>query len=139
MRQSVTNAADILNETGETIMTLQTLIKKHSYITADGAMGTYFSELTGLDPKYCESYNTISPELIRQIHNEYIKAGAMLLRTNTFSANSYTLGITHDELSSILKSGYKIAEECAGETAVVCADVSVIYQSNLSAEEINAL
>ncbi len=117
-------------------MNLRTLLKQQSLIVADGAMGTYFSELSGLDSGCCEKHNVRSPELIRQIHQAYISAGALLLRTNTFSANSYTLGTTRQELADILTAGFRLAAECAADRAVVCADVSVVYRSDLTAEEI---
>ncbi len=117
-------------------MNLHTLFEQNPYVTADGAMGTYFSEKTGLDPKQCEFHNTLDPTLIQGIHQEYLAAGARLLRTNTFSANHYTLGVSDEELKDILTSGYRIAAECAQEQAVVCADVSVLYDNALSREEI---
>lgn len=118
-------------------MDLHTLFSQHSPVTTDGAMGTYFSEQTGLDPKLCETYTIIQPALIRQIHQSYLNAGAKLLRTNTFSANRYTLGVSHDDLEAILQHAYHIAAQCAQDQAVVCADVSVLYDNDLSPEEIS--
>lgn len=117
-------------------MNLKNLLKKNTSILADGAMGTYFSQITGLNSGLCEKYNLISPEIIKQIHNEYIASGAKLIRTNTFSANTFSLNISHNDLRDILTKGYELALECASDKAVVCADVSAIYNSELSSEEI---
>ncbi len=111
-------------------MTLKELFQNSKSVLADGAMGTYFSKLTGLSVNLCELYNIKNPDIIRQIHSEYISAGARLIRTNTFSANSFVLGVSHNELSEIIKNGYNIAVECAGNHAVVCADISAIYENS---------
>ena len=68
----------------------------------DGAMGTMIQryELCEKDYRnaeldFCrkelkgnnECLNLTHPEIIREIHNEYIGAGADIIETNTFSAN----------------------------------------------------
>lgn len=108
-------------------MRLQDLCKTEKTLIADGAMGTYFSAITGQNAELCESYNLTHPDIISGIHDAYIQAGAKLIRTNTFSANTKTLGLTLDTVLDIVRSGYHIAKKCAKDTAVVCADVSVIY------------
>ena len=117
-------------------MNLKTLFINQKTVASDGAMGTYFSELSGLSCNECEKHNVISPDVIRRIHSEYIAAGAKLIRTNTFSANSITGGYSRESLRDILTQGYHIAAECAGENAVVCADVSAIYAPDRSMDEI---
>ena len=52
----------------------------------DGAMGTMLQR-KGLQGN-SESFNLTNPETIGEIHNEYIKAGADIITTNSFSANS---------------------------------------------------
>ncbi|MDD6488587.1 MAG: homocysteine S-methyltransferase family protein, partial [Clostridia bacterium] len=111
-------------------MTIKELFKINKTVLADGATGTYFSQLTGLNSSLCEKYNVINPDIIRQIHSEYIESGAKIIRTNTFSANSFALGISHNELSEIIKNGYSIAAECVKDKAVVCANVSALYENS---------
>jgi homocysteine S-methyltransferase len=82
-------------------------------IIADGAMGTYFSMLTGETSSVCELANIDKPEVIAKIHNEYIKAGARLIRTNTFAANTTATGKPLDEVLKIVSEGYRIAFDCA--------------------------
>ena len=110
-------------------MTLRELFKNNNTVPADGAMGTYFTELTGKGSELCEKYNILAPEIISRIHKEYIAAGAALIRTNTFSANSFTLRTDHGELEKIIRSGYRLALNAASDKAVVCADVSAIYEN----------
>ena len=39
-----------------------------------------------------DELNISSPDMVRQIHQEYVKAGAEILETNTFGANRMRLG-----------------------------------------------
>ena len=64
---------------------------KDNILICDGAMGTYYSELSGNDISYCEFGNLNDRDLIKKIHCNYIEAGAKLIRTNTFSANTHDL------------------------------------------------
>lgn len=111
-------------------MTLKELFKNQSTVLTDGAMGTYFSKLTGLSSELCEKANVDNSKIIKRIHSEYISAGAKIIRTNTFSANSFSLGVTHTELAEIIRQGYTIASECAENKAVVCADIGALYENS---------
>jgi len=56
-------------------------------LVGDGAMGTYLYQL-GVPIGSClEELNITRPELVEQVHREYVLAGARLLETNTFAAN----------------------------------------------------
>ncbi len=117
-------------------MKISQLFSQNKTVIADGAMGTYFSKLTEQDSSLCELYNITHPEIIRQIHSEYIEAGAALIRTNTFSANSITLGADREKLSDIISAAFNIAADCADGRAAVLADVSAVYSTRLSGKEI---
>lgn len=55
----------------------------------DGAMGTILQSRglqTGVIP---ETWNILYPEKIREVHKEYLKAGANILKANTFGANHF--------------------------------------------------
>jgi methionine synthase / methylenetetrahydrofolate reductase(NADPH) len=91
---------------------------KNNVLISDGAMGTYYSELTGNDVSYCEFGNLNDKETIKKIHSEYIEAGAKLIRTNTFSANIYDLGVSKERLKDIIKSGINIAKESSKDKVV---------------------
>jgi methionine synthase I (cobalamin-dependent) len=57
----------------------------------DGAMGTML-QLYGLKPGECsEGWNISHPQVVQKIHQEYIKAGADIILTNTFGANRIKL------------------------------------------------
>lgn len=56
-------------------------------VVADGAMGTLLQS-RGVPVSACLEELTISqPELIKQVHDDYLAAGAHLIETNTFAAN----------------------------------------------------
>ena len=87
----------------------------------DGAMGTY---LTSKDRSYRnapEAANLEKPELIRDIHMEYLQAGSMAITTNTFGANRQNFP---DDCDRIIERGYRLAEEAASKyNAFVFADI----------------
>lgn len=56
-------------------------------IVTDGAMGTLLHE-RGIDIDECfDELNITQPSVVAEIHQEYILAGAQLIKTNTFGAN----------------------------------------------------
>lgn len=105
---------------------------KDNILICDGAMGTYYSEITGNDVSYCEFGNLNDKETIKRIHKEYIGAGAKLIRTNTFSANTYDLGVSLETLMDIIKSGINLAKEVTRNTSVLIgASIGPIKTDNL--------
>ena len=78
----------------------------------DGAFGTYYAQL--FDAKELpELANTLHPERVRQIHAEYIEAGAQIIRTNTFAANTFSLDLPWETIQDNLRQGYRLAKEAA--------------------------
>ena len=62
----------------------------------DGAWGTELDKL-GCPPGYCrEEWNVSRPDLVRQVAESYIAAGAQIILTNTFGANRCSLA-RHDK------------------------------------------
>ncbi len=80
----------------------------------DGAMGTMLQR-RGLQGN-SESFNLTDPDVIGEIHNEYIKAGADIITTNSFSANR----ISQSEYNLSDKAGQMA--EAAARTARKAAD-----------------
>lgn len=81
----------------------------------DGAMGTMLQR-KGLQGN-SESFNLTNPETIGEIHNEYIEAGADIITTNSFSANSisqseYNLS---DKAGQMAEAAARIARKATGE------------------------
>ncbi|HZR28248.1 MAG TPA: homocysteine S-methyltransferase family protein, partial [Terriglobales bacterium] len=60
-------------------------------ILCDGAMGTLLYGKGIFINRCYDELNVSQPELIRGIHQEYLQAGADVIETNTFGANSFKL------------------------------------------------
>jgi len=64
-------------------------------LLADGAMGSYLFRRTGRLSERNHVYEALNldrPELVLQVHNAYLRAGARCLTTNTFAAGLCHLG-----------------------------------------------
>src|SRR6185503_2063689 len=101
--------------------TLRELIDDGRTHLFDGAMGTVLYG-RGVFLNVC--YDELSlrqPELLREIHREYVKAGAELIETNTFGANPRKLapyGLA-SETEAINRAAAQIARSAAGSRAAV--------------------
>jgi homocysteine S-methyltransferase len=60
-------------------------------LVVDGAMGTQFFERGVLYNACLEELNVSRSEIVRKIHEDYIRAGANVIETNTFGANAMRL------------------------------------------------
>ena len=72
-----------------------------------------------------DELNLSSPDLVRQIHQDYVKAGAEIVETNTFGANRMRLagfGVA-EKLKAINQAGVRLAREAAKEAAFVAGAV----------------
>ncbi|MCT4543097.1 MAG: bifunctional homocysteine S-methyltransferase/methylenetetrahydrofolate reductase [Vallitalea sp.] len=85
---------------------------KEKVLVADGAIGTYYSIKTSQNTTISELANINNKYVVEEIHNEYIEAGAKLIRTNTFSANTISLDCNRVKLKEIISEGCKIASNC---------------------------
>ena len=94
---------------------------KNNILITDGAMGTYYAEITGQYSVVPEMANIDDPETIEKIHNEYIAAGAKLIKTNTFSANSIILDIPRTEVEKLIVAGLEIANRAVKDKNVFVA------------------
>ena len=96
----------------------------------DGAFGTYYSYL--YDTKELpELANSRYPERVRRIHDEYIEAGAQLIRTNTFASNTISMGKSWDVVQENIRQGYRLAKKAVGNSAAtIVADIGQIPCEN---------
>ncbi|MFQ5860758.1 MAG: bifunctional homocysteine S-methyltransferase/methylenetetrahydrofolate reductase [Dehalococcoidia bacterium] len=61
-------------------------------VLGDGAVGTQLYARGGVTFDRCfDELNLSQPELVREIHLDYIRAGAEVIETNTFGANRFQL------------------------------------------------
>ena len=94
-------------------------------IVADGAMGTMLYSRGVFINRCFDELNLSQPDLVRQIHQEYVKAGAEILETNTFGANRARLSAfgVAEKLKAINQAGVHLAREAAGEGAFVAGAI----------------
>jgi homocysteine S-methyltransferase len=90
-------------------------------IVADGAMGTMLYAQGVFINRCYDELNLSAPALVREIHEQYVQAGAEILETNTFGANRMRLagyGL-RDRVQEINLAGVRIAREAAQDKAFV--------------------
>ena len=91
----------------------------------DGAFGTYYFEKTR-DYKPCELANIHSPEIVTDIHQQYISAGAQAIKTNTYSVNSLIFS-DENQRRQIIKKAMINAKNATLDTDVaVFCDIGYI-------------
>lgn len=72
-----------------------------------------------------DELNLSAPNLVREVHQDYVKAGADVIETNTFGANRRRLaafGLT-EKLRAINEAGVHIAREAAHDRAFVAGAI----------------
>lgn len=118
-------------------------------LLCDGAFGTYYA-LKYDTKELPEIANIKHPERVLEIHGEYVAAGAQLLRTNTFAANTVMLQCQWAEVEENLRSGFRLAKQAANqvperraektigkssEGVLVAADIGQIPYENVADRE----
>src|ERR1035441_9004333 len=90
-------------------------------LVADGAMGTVLYSKGIFINRCFDELNLSSPSLIKETHQEYVKAGAEIIETNTFGANRTRLASFGfaEKLKAINQAGVRLAREAAGDVAFV--------------------
>ena len=61
-------------------------------LVCDGAMGTMLYAKGVFINKSFDALNVTQPDLVAEVHKEYVRAGADIVETNTFGANRIKLG-----------------------------------------------
>src|SRR6476646_10879968 len=88
---------------------------KYSPVLCDGAMGTLLYAKGIFINRSYDELNLSQPELIRAVHHDYLQAGAEIIETNTFGANSFRLArhSLADKVRDINRTGARLAREAA--------------------------
>src|SRR5436309_15982553 len=94
-------------------------------LVCDGAMGTMLYAKGVFINKSFDALNLTRPDLVGQVHEEYVRAGADIIETNTFAANRIKLGSfgLADKLHAINREGALIARDAAGDHAFVAGSI----------------
>jgi len=94
-------------------------------LVCDGAMGTMLYS-KGMSLNRCfDEMNLTAPQLVKEVHLGYVKAGADVIETNTFGASRLRLqkfGLG-DKVREINLAGARLAREVAGDDLYVAGSV----------------
>jgi homocysteine S-methyltransferase len=96
-------------------------LQRGAIITADGGMGTQLYERGVLFNVNYEDLVVSRPELVLKIHEDYLRAGAQLLETNTFGANRIRLARHgfEERVRELNVAAVHLARKAAGDRAYV--------------------
>jgi methionine synthase I (cobalamin-dependent)/5,10-methylenetetrahydrofolate reductase len=94
-------------------------------LVCDGAMGTMLYAKGVFINKSFDALNITQPDLVAEVHEEYVRAGADVIETNTFGANRIRLGSfgLADRLHDINAQGAAIARRAARDQAYVAGAI----------------
>jgi methionine synthase I (cobalamin-dependent)/5,10-methylenetetrahydrofolate reductase len=94
-------------------------------LVCDGAMGTMLYAKGIFLNRSFDELNVTKPELVGEVHQAYVRAGADVVETNTFGANRVKLGVfgLADEVHAINLQGAKIARHAAREAVYVAGAI----------------
>ncbi|HOL72332.1 MAG TPA: bifunctional homocysteine S-methyltransferase/methylenetetrahydrofolate reductase [Bryobacteraceae bacterium] len=94
-------------------------------LVADGAMGTMLYAKGIFINRCYDELNLSAPALVRELHEEYVRAGAEILETNTFGASRIRLAPFGyaDNLRAINAAGVRLAREAARDRAFVAGAI----------------
>ncbi len=98
---------------------------KDNLVLLDGAMGSLIYEKGVFIDKCYDELNLSRPELIGSIHEEYVRAGARVLETNTYGANRFKLKSHNllEQMEEINRKGVELAREVAGDEVYVAGSM----------------
>ena len=103
----------------------------------DGATGTYLQQhgSSGCNDALCLT----NPQLIRQMHSDYIAAGADIIETNSFNCNRFSLAEygLEDKVYDISRRAAEIAREVAGDTVLVAGSIGPTSKTLSMSTDVN--
>src|SRR5918994_7523921 len=90
-------------------------------LVCDGAMGTMLYAKGVFLNRSFDELNLTQPDLVAEVHQQYCRAGADVIETNTFGANRIKLGAfgLADRVHAIAAQGARITRPAAREQAFV--------------------
>ena len=104
---------------------LSALLDPERVLIFDGAMGTMLYA-RGVYINQCyDELNVRAPDMVRDVHAAYVKAGAQALETNTFGANRMKLAQhgLEQQVGEFNRRAASIAREAAGADVIVAGAV----------------
>lgn len=105
---------------------LKDAIATRKLLLADGAWGTHLMS-AGLEPENAsaDSWNLTHPHTIRELAGSYADAGAQIISSNTFGANSFRYAVdgAGQSLSAVNTAGVQLARAGAGPDVLIAGSM----------------
>jgi homocysteine S-methyltransferase len=104
---------------------VQRLLDPERVVVFDGAMGTMLYAKGVFINQCYDELALRAPQLVREVHDAYVKAGVDALETNSFGANRFKLtqyGL-ESQVAAINRAAAAIAREAAGQARLVAGAV----------------
>ena len=94
-------------------------------LVCDGAMGTMLYARGIFLNRSFDELNLTQPDLVAEVHQSYVRAGADVVETNTFGANRIKLGAfgLADRVQTINAQGARLARHAARDQAFVAGAI----------------
>ena len=94
----------------------------------DGGMGTMLQSAGLMPGELPELWNLSHADVIQGVHEAYIRAGAQIIKTNTFGCNGLKFGKAHGTpaVSTLVTAAVKLAQkafQACGEKGCVALDL----------------
>ena len=81
----------------------------------DGGMGTLLQERGLRTGEIPETWNILHPEIIKQIHKEYLLAGSNMISANTFGVNAFKCKNLDYTVEELVTAGIRLTKEAIAE------------------------
>ena len=94
-------------------------------LVCDGAMGTMLYAKGVFINRCFDALNLTQPDVVAEVHQDYVRAGADVIETNTFGANRVKLrafGLS-DKIADINREGAHLARQAANDRAWVAGAI----------------
>jgi methionine synthase I (cobalamin-dependent)/5,10-methylenetetrahydrofolate reductase len=105
--------------------TFREILESDGVFVFDGAMGTRLYDKGVYINRSYDELNLTAPDLVRDVHEEYVRAGADLIETNSFGATRHKLQAygLEERVVQINTAAARLAKEAAGEKALVAGAI----------------
>ena len=99
---------------------------KQRIVLLDGAMGTMLQRAGLKLGDRPETLSITAPQIVEDIHRQYVEAGAQMILANTFCANAHKLAGTGFTVPQVVTASVRTALKAAQGRALVALDVGPI-------------